>query len=263
MPHLKQWFVTGTDTGVGKTTLCRALLAAAAARGLRTAAMKPAESGCRRDPREGLVPADALALRQAASVAIDLGAICPYRFEAAVAPGVAAEELGETIDFTHIGRCRERICEAGPDLLLIEGAGGLLVPLGAGRTIADLARFLGAPLLVVARDSLGTINHTLLTVEVARGRGLAVGAVVLSACTPDTPEGLAASNAREIERGCAVPVLGRLPHVRGGEDLASVAEHALGVGRLVGPPDVVAAEVSRETSAAPAPPGVSRETSPR
>ncbi len=134
-----------------------------------------------------------------------------YRFADPVAPGVAAEREGQVIDLDRIWD-RLQTLEAGrPDLLLVEGAGGLLVPLGAGRTMADLVRELALPLIVVARDGLGTINHTLLTVEVAISRGLPVAGIVLSRTSRDSDAGQ--ENLREIERalGGDPPVLGILP----------------------------------------------------
>jgi dethiobiotin synthetase len=209
---VKAWFVTGTDTGVGKTAVTVALLAAAGRRGLRTAAMKPAESGCLRDPDGALRPDDALRLVAAASLQVDLETVCPYRLEAPLAPAVAARREGVEIDPARIVGAFSKIVAAGPELLLVEGAGGLLVPLNEDLLIADLAGRLDLPLLVIARDGLGTINHTALTVEAARSRGLDVTGVILSGATPGTPEAEAQSNAREIERLTRAPILGIIPH---------------------------------------------------
>ncbi len=203
------FFVVGTDTGVGKTTAAGALLAAAAARGLRAGCLKPAESGCERSG-SGLVPADAIFLARAAGYEAPVEELCPYRFEAAVAPGVAAEEAGQEIDLAVIRRALERALARKPELLLVEGAGGLLVPFGGGRLLADVAVALGLPLLVVGRAGLGTINHTLLTVESAVRRGLRVSGVLLCETEPE-PASFVASNVREIEAAIEVPVLGVVP----------------------------------------------------
>jgi dethiobiotin synthetase len=206
-------FVIGTDTGVGKTVVSASLLAAVVARGGTASAFKPAESGCMPGP-SGPVPTDAELLRRAAGGHQDLADVCPYRFEAEVAPGVAAERAGAFIDFERVAETVSAARTRRPDLLVVEGAGGLLVPFGAGRTTADLAARLELPLLVVARAGLGTINHTLLTVEVARARGLRVAAVVLNDPAPTgEPAELVASNAEEIERACQIPVLGPVPRL--------------------------------------------------
>ncbi len=207
---MKAYFVVGTDTEVGKTTVTAALVRAACARGLAGVGFKPAESGCETvDGR--LVAADAAALVQAAGGRYRLEEICCYRFQPAVAPGVAADQLGVTIDFEVIRAAIERIRERRPDLLLIEGAGGLLVPFGGGRLLADLVVALGVPALVVGRAGLGTINHTLLAVEALRARDVEVAGVVLVATEPIEPA-FAASNQAEIERAGQVRVAGTAPH---------------------------------------------------
>jgi dethiobiotin synthetase len=151
---------------------------------------------------------------------------------------MAARAAGISIDPPRV----ERACaalRARFDLVLIEGAGGLLVPLGEDLLVADLAARLGAPLLVVARDALGTINHTLLTLAEARRRGLAVAGVVLSRGAPDaTPD--AEHNARAIERLGRVRVLGTLPFVSGADALAPAELAALGA-RALDVPAILAA----------------------
>jgi dethiobiotin synthetase len=136
-----------------------------------------------------------------------------YRFADPVAPGVAAEREGVVVDFERIWDRLQAIEARRPDLLLVEGAGGLLVPLGGGRSNADLARDLALPLLVVARDALGTVNHTLLTVEVAQARGLPVAGIIVSRATANPSA--AQENLREIERalGGDPPLLGILPRI--------------------------------------------------
>ena len=216
---MHSYFVTGTDTGVGKTVVTAAVLAAARKRGLSVACMKPVESGVGDD-----ADSDACALAATAGLPVQQTAL--YRFADPVAPGVAAERVGKVIDFERIWD-RLQALEAGrPDLLLVEGAGGLLVPLGAGRMMADLIRELALPLIVVARDGLGTINHTLLTVEVAVSRGLPVAGIVLSRTSRDPLDGQ--ENLREIERalGGDPPVLGIVPYLsdRSPASLASAGD---------------------------------------
>ena len=207
------YFVTGTDTGVGKTTVSRALLAAATARGLRTRCCKPAESGCARSAGGGLIPQDAEALWLATDREQPRESACLYRFEEPVAPGVAAERTGQNIDLGAIVRHVHALAQPGADLLLVEGAGGLLVPLGGGQTMADLALALSFPLLIVARPGLGTINHTLLTIEAAQARGLLIRGVIFSAAALATETAGMVSNAEQIQRASGVPVLGTLPHL--------------------------------------------------
>jgi dethiobiotin synthetase len=134
-----------------------------------------------------------------------------YRFAAPLAPSVAAELEDAAVSLAPILRTADRLRSLAPDLLLVEGAGGLLVPLTDSLDMADLAAALAMPLLIVARDGLGTINHTLLTLAAAAARGLTAAVVVLSGSTPGTSERDAARNALEIERRGGVPVAGRLP----------------------------------------------------
>jgi dethiobiotin synthetase len=237
-------FVTGTDTGVGKTTVACALLAAARGRGMTALAMKPVETGCvaAAGVPGGRLPADAVALARAAHGDDARGDGVPsttvFRFAAPLAPAVAAEREGGAVALAPILRAADRLRSLAPDLLLVEGAGGLLVPLTDALDMADLAAALAAPLLVVARDGLGTINHTLLTVEAAAARRLRVAGVVLNAVADGTAARDASRNADEIERRGRVPVLGRLPPVAGGAtaDLARAAERHLDLARLFGAP---------------------------
>jgi dethiobiotin synthetase len=229
-------FVTGTDTGVGKTTVACALLAAARARGLRTRALKPVETGCAREAGI-LQPADAIALdRAAGNVSTTADSATVYRFAAPLAPSVAAEREGQAVALAPILRAADRLRSLSPDLLVIEGAGGLLVPLTSSVDMADLAAALAIPLLIVARDGLGTINHTLLTLEAAAARQLPVAAVVLSAANADTTDVDATRNAAEIARRGRVPVLGRLPHLGSlsPEELGRAAEAHLDLTALLG-----------------------------
>ena len=167
-------FVTGTDTGVGKTVVSCALVRALLDAGVDTAAMKPIETGV--DERG---PLDAQALRTAAGDADSLDDVCPLRFAMPAAPNVAARAEGRTIDLSVIDAAFARLGSRHA-ATVVEGAGGLLVPIDAQTTMADLARRLRLPVVVVARAALGTINHTLLTLEAARARGLDVVGVVVS-----------------------------------------------------------------------------------
>lgn len=167
-------FVTGTDTGVGKTLVACAVAAALRARGIDVGAMKPVETGV--GPAG---PSDAHALAAAAGDGDPLELVCPQRFALAAAPSVAAAEAGGRVDVDAIRRAFDALA-GRHEWLVVEGAGGLLVPLRDDFAMADLAGELALPLLVVARAALGTINHTLLTLEAAAARGLRVAGVVVS-----------------------------------------------------------------------------------
>ncbi len=198
-------FVTGTDTGVGKTEVAAALVAGWRARGLDVGAMKPAQSWL----EEG-VPSDADRLREAAGGGDPPELVCPYSLRAPLAPAVAARLEGVRIDVGHVLSCARALARRH-EALLVEGAGGLLVPLADDATFADLARALALPVLVVARAGLGTVNHAALTCEALRARGLAVAGVVLNRATaaadPSEPH-----NAAAIERLTGARVLASLPH---------------------------------------------------
>lgn len=177
-------FITGTDTGVGKTRVGRAIARLLTERGLRVRPRKPVESGCP-SGAEGLIPQDASELREAAGCIESLESVCKYRFRAAVSPERAAALEAMTLDLDML----QRACTAGidsDDFLQVEGAGGFFSPLARGACNADLAGELGLPVLVVAADRLGTINHTLLTVEAIRFRGLALAGIVLNQTSPES-----------------------------------------------------------------------------
>ena len=173
-------FVTGTDTGVGKTIVSAALLAAMAAAGERVRAHKPVVTGLE-DPAEiaarGRWPADHELLAAAASMSPE--DVAPLRYGPAVSPHLAAELAGERIDPGRLLAAAR--AGDGQETVVVEGVGGLLTPLAEDYSVCDLAVALGLPVLVVARAGLGTINHTLLTLHVARAAGLQVRAVVLNA----------------------------------------------------------------------------------
>ena len=198
-------FVTGTDTDVGKTYVTALLAEHLRAGGQTVGVYKPACSGAETFHGES-VWADVEALRSAAGLTTaDDDLICPQRFRDPLAPPVAAAAEGRTVDAGLLaagargwaGRC---------DVLLVEGAGGLLCPLADGVTVLDVAADLGFPLLVVARAGLGTVNHTLLTLAAAKTRGVPVAGALLNA--RDRPEPQAANNAAMIARFGGAPALG-------------------------------------------------------
>jgi dethiobiotin synthetase len=203
---LRGLFVTGTDTGAGKSVVAAALCAALVARGERVAAFKPVITGL--DEPAGGWPPDDVLLAEAAGGWQEREQVAPYRFGPPLSPHFAAELAVERIEPARIvAAAREA---AGGRVLIAEGVGGLLVPITPGYLVRDLAVDLGLPVLVAARTGLGTINHTLLTVEAARAAGLSVAGVVMTPW-PAAPEPIELSNRETIERLAAVPVAGLPP----------------------------------------------------
>jgi len=177
---VKGLFVTGTDTGVGKTVVTCALARGLRAAGIDVGVMKPVETGV---PASG--PEDAQALMRAAGVGDELDLVCPIQYAMPAAPEAAAAAEGAASPVSSIDRIHRAFSTLSERhaFTLVEGAGGILVPFDEKTTMADVAKRLETPVLVVARASLGTINHTLLTLEACASRGLDVIGVVLSHAT--------------------------------------------------------------------------------
>ena len=204
-------FIAGTDTGVGKTFVACGVIAALRARGVRVGAYKPVVSGCLAGAG-GPVWEDLARLQAATGTDAPIERIGPQRFRAPLAPPVAARLEGKQVDAallrSGIDWWRDRA-----DVVVVEGAGGFLSPVTETESAADLAISFAFPLVIVARASLGTINHTLLTQEAARSRGLTVAGVVLNQSTPPSPDDRSVeSNPGELEKRCGVPILAILPH---------------------------------------------------
>jgi dethiobiotin synthetase len=201
-------FVTGTDTEVGKTVIACGLVRALQQRGLRVAAMKPIASGCRATP-EGLRNEDALAL-QALTGEPDYAAVNPIAFEPAIAPHLAAAESQRPIELKEIAAGYRRLA-AGADVVVVEGAGGWRVPLGPEQTMADIARTLDLPVLLVVGIRLGCINHALLSAEAiaADGRPL-LGWV---ANVVDAADRRASDQVASLRERLAAPLLGVVPRL--------------------------------------------------
>ncbi len=205
----KGLFITGTDTGVGKTYFACGLAALLRDSGYRVGVMKPAETGC--DAGDGrLVRQDAIALKAAAGCGIPLETICPYQFREPLAPSVAAEREGVSIDVQRLMAVYYEI-SAACDITLVEGAGGLMVPLLPSYTYADFARVLKLPLIVVAPNKLGVINHLLLTLEHANCKGLRVLGYILNHLEPQRSPA-AETNREALASLTAIPCAGELPY---------------------------------------------------
>jgi dethiobiotin synthetase len=205
---LRGVFVTGTDTGIGKSVVAASLCAALAARGERVAAFKPVVTGL--DDEPGEFGYDHELLASAANAGQAPEEVAPYRFGPPLSPHFAAELAGERIEPAQLVEAAR-----AHELLVCEGVGGLLVPITTGYLVRDLAIDLGLPVVVAARTGLGTINHTLLTVEAARTAGLNVASVVMTPW-PDQPAQIERSNRETVERLSGVPVAGLPPTDRDG-----------------------------------------------
>lgn len=199
------FFVTGTDTEVGKTAVSCALLHAARARGLTTAAVKPVAAGCDADGHNE----DALALQAAMTLELPYAQVNPVALQPAIAPHIAAAQAGRSLSADRLaGLCRG-VMHSGADLVLIEGAGGWRVPLGPRETLADVAIGLGVDVILVVAMRLGCINHALLTAEAIRADGLRLAGWVAN--QPGAAMACHAENLDTLQRLLPAPLLGELP----------------------------------------------------
>jgi dethiobiotin synthetase len=217
------FFVTGTDTGVGKTLVAAGLARLARRKGIRVIPFKPVETGC--DP----VAADARLLWSAAGQPVPETDVCLHRFALPAAPAQAAAAEGMAIDLDQVVAAARALAARG-DLLIVEGAGGLLVPYGDHWNAADLMERLALPLVLVARTALGTINHTALTFRETSRRGLRIKALVLNRTTPDEAPH-EQDGQRYIAAATGLAPLGPIPWAPGTNDpdrLADLVQSALG-----------------------------------
>ncbi|MCK7598909.1 dethiobiotin synthase [Microbulbifer sp. CAU 1566] len=207
----RTFFVTGTNTEVGKTYATAALLDAAARQGLKTAAMKPVASGCEETP-EGLRNSDALTLIDAMTAVMPYEQVNPIALAPAVAPHIAAMEAGRRLDTSRLeGICRG-VMNSGADLVLVEGAGGWRVPLAPRQFLSDLPRALELPVILVVSMELGCINHALLTAEAVRRDGLVLAGWVANFVRgPQADMPKAEENLMTLRALLPAPCLGVLP----------------------------------------------------
>ncbi len=199
------FFVTGTDTGVGKTLIACALLRGFAAAGRTVTGMKPVATGCERGRC-----ADVEALRRASTVPVEPGLANPYAFEPAIAPHLAAERAGIRIDLDRIAAAYSELARRA-DVVIVEGVGGLLVPLNEHQTSADLAARLGLPLILVVGMRLGCLNHALLTRRQIDASGLRCAGWVANCAFSGFAE--LEANIRALETRLGSPLLGVVPYL--------------------------------------------------
>lgn len=219
----RTYFITGTDTGVGKTLVAAALLEAAGARGLRTVGLKPVAAGCTQRAGEW-VNEDALRLMAAATVPLPYMLVNPVALEPAIAPHVAAARAGVPLAAAPLAAdCAGALAEAAADFAVVEGAGGWLVPLNATETLADVAVRLGLPVVLVVGLRLGCLNHALLTAAAIRSSGLPLAGWVGTA--PGEPMPALVDNVATLRARLAAPCLGVLPDLGADPAAGLAAEH--------------------------------------
>ena len=215
------YFVTGTDTEIGKTTIAAGLLHAARQQGLSTAAAKPVASGCVRTA-DGLRNDDALALLAQCSLPLHYEEVNPLAFAPAIAPHLAAREVGIKLDVASLLPPVQAILARGADFSLVEGAGGWRVPLAGEENLSDLAVALAIPVILVVGVRLGCINHALLSAEAIERDGLKLAGWVANIVEPKTSR--LEENLATLTERLPAPCLGRVPHL-GKVTAAAVAEH--------------------------------------
>lgn len=206
-------FVTGTDTEVGKTRISVGLIKVLQQQGLRVAAMKPVASGCEWQDGQ-LQNEDALALSQQADIKLPYLQVNPYAFEPAIAPHLAAKQVGETISLTVL-ESQFAAMQLQADAVVVEGAGGWLVPLNDQQTIADLAKALKLPVVLVVAIKLGCINHALLTVQAIADSGLKLVGWVANDFLDDSQS---TAIIQSLKQRIAAPCLGIVPKLAEDED---------------------------------------------
>jgi dethiobiotin synthetase len=213
----RSFFVTGTDTGVGKTLVAAALLLAAGQRGYRTAGIKPVAAGA--DYRRGsgsrqLFNADALALRAASTRKLDYELGNPFVFQPPIAPHIAAAQAGIELSVAGFEQHFDRLADLDLDFTIVEGAGGWQVPINATETMADVCVALRLPVILVVGLQLGCLNHALLTVDAIKSAGAEWAGWVANSVAPDMA--VRAENLNTLRERLPGPFLGALPHAARG-----------------------------------------------
>lgn len=202
---MKRWFITGTDTEIGKTVVAAALIRHLAEKGYRVAGMKPVASGCAVSGN-GLRNDDALSLIAAANVDLPYELVNPYAFEPAIAPHIAAQEAGQSIEIDKIRICAEKI---DADYLVIEGVGGWCVPLGNGYLLPEMVSVIADEVILVVGMRLGCINHGLLTASRIKQDGMILKGWIANHVDPDMQ--MQSENLKTLQALMPCPLLGILP----------------------------------------------------
>ena len=200
----QSYFVVGTDTNVGKTYISSAILRHFAANGSKTIGMKPIASGCELDAQGEFMNEDVSVLVQASNVVAPIDLVNPYRFIPAIAPHIAAEQINVEIKLDVISKAYEQLNTLA-DVVIVEGAGGFLVPINQHQTLADLALALDIPIILVVGMRLGCINHALLTVEAIRARGLHLAGWIANQIDPAMA--MFEENLQSLQQRIAAPCL--------------------------------------------------------
>lgn len=203
------YFITGTNTEVGKTWCSLGLMACLQQKGKTVVAMKPVASGCERTPL-GLRNDDALRLQELASIELPYEKVNPYAFEPAIAPHIAAAQAGNTIELRHIVE-QFRAIRNKADITVVEGVGGWQVPLNDNETVADLANAIGLPVILVVGLRLGCINHALLTAESIRASGCELKGWIANHVDPLMA--VQQDNITAIRQRINTPLLGEVPYM--------------------------------------------------
>lgn len=229
-PRAPGLFITGTDTDVGKTVITGAIAAAVRQKAVTPGVFKPIATGCRLT-REGLVSEDAEFLSHCSETSLTLNQVNPVRYRDAVTPLVALERTKQPIDWQSLQLAYNNVIAAA-DLVLVEGIGGILVPLEPDYLLLDLMADMGLPIVVVAASRLGMINHTLMTLKICRDRGLSVAGVVVNGYRPEQASLAEETNPRVIKEVGNVEILAVIPYDKGtcvktgqlGNDVATVIQ---------------------------------------
>jgi dethiobiotin synthetase len=217
---MRGYFITGTDTDVGKTWVTAGLLHAFNGEGLRTVAMKPVASGCETIAGQ-LRNADAMLLMRHMGAQADYRQVNPYTFAPAIAPHIAAAQAGQRIDLENIQQTAERLARCA-DLLLVEGVGGWQVPLNDTQTVADLATRLRLPVIMVVAIRLGCLNHALLTAQSIKASGLPLAGWVANMAEAADP--IAQENIVALQQRLDSPMLANIPLLKD-FDVKKISEH--------------------------------------
>lgn len=214
----KGFFITGTDTGVGKTVIAGAIIKVMQSFGIKACAMKPIESGC---GKEGdiLIPYDSTFLKQAAHMDEPIKQVTPFCFESPLSPLAASEIEGKKISIDEIKKAYYKLYKSY-EAIVVEGVGGLMVPIRKDFYILDLVREFSLPLLIITKPGLGTINHTMLTINAALSAGIEVAGLIINYSRPPENSLAEKTNPQILKEICPVPVIGTFPYLKAmGEDV--------------------------------------------